>query len=352
MTKGLLYLLLPLLMAFGCLGIGEKGPLPAPGIPETEEVIPETVPPPAETEPPPPTPPLSLKLLWKYETGGPVYGVGVSRGGERTVVGSWDGSLYLLDRKGRLLWRERLQGSVDDAGISEDGALIAATSFLYPERPGALGGRLSLYREDGTLLWVREVKHSKGVDVDPAMGVVVGSEDATVSLYTPSGEEEWVFRARESPWGTWDVAFLSEGGGVIAGGDDARLTLLDPDGRLLWEREHGRRDYLYGVASSQDGRVLAGVSQSRKLFLYNRQGDPLWKSETEGSNYGVALSSDGRYVAVGSWDGSLYLFDGKGRLLHRLPVKGHLNRVSFSPDDRYLVVGSSDGSAYFFEVVG
>ncbi|MBI4344770.1 MAG: WD40 repeat domain-containing protein [Euryarchaeota archaeon] len=256
---------------------------------------------------------------------------------DRVAAASWDGQVRLIAINGSLLWEKKLQGSVEDVGMSQSGAYIAATSFLYPK------GKLYLLDEKGKILWERDVPQSKGVDVGDDGQAVLGSTDGAVRLFARNGAPTWEFKLEKSAWGAWDAAFGS--GGIAVGGDDAYVYLLEPSGKTIWKATAGEKSYLYGVAVS-DGRVAA-ASQDWYVYLYEG-GKLRWKYRTGGSNYGVAVTQG--YVAAGSWDNNIYLLDMDGRLLERHPMAGHVNKLSFSPDRKYLAAGSSDGAVYLFSL--
>lgn len=313
---------------------------------ETQKVPPQTSlaqpaplvqpanPPPAF--PAPLQPAIEPKLLWKYKTGGDVYGVGVASKAEHIVVGSWDGYVYLLNRSGNLIWKFEMKGGVGDVAVSKEH--VAATSYLVQE------GTLYLFSTTGEVLWNKTFpNHLKGVDVG-SWGVAVGSGDGGVYMFHANGTGAWEYRTEKSAWGVWDVALSKEH--IFAGGDDGNLYLLSADGKLIWKKNLGRESYVYGVAISEDGEYSIAVSQDKNVYFF-KNGELLWKRGTGFSNYGAAIS---KYAAAGSWDGHLYLFDRGGNLLWKGSIGSNVNRVAFSPEGSYLAAASSDGYAYFFEI--
>jgi len=48
---------------------------------------------------------LQPRLLWKYLTNGNIYGVALSENAEYSVLGSWDGGVYCLNKKGDFIWK-------------------------------------------------------------------------------------------------------------------------------------------------------------------------------------------------------------------------------------------------------
>lgn len=308
---------------------------PPPTLPLTEA--------PKPTTPPPPTQ-QPLTLLWNYETGFDVYGVGITDDGSMIVGGSGDFYLYAFNRTGGILWKYKTHGAVNDVSITPKGDRIAATSFVTPD------SAIYLLDSRGNLLWKKSLENlSKGVDLAyDGSAVAVGLANNKIKVLDRNGALLWGYETRSSPWGVWDVA-LKRDGGLVAGSDDTYFYVLSPKGELLFNDSKGTGKYIHSVAVSNEGDYIGVVSHDKGIYLYKGT-KLLWRYETGRLNYGVALTAKGDLVAAGSWDKNLYLLNTEGKLIMKYPMNSYVNRVAFSGDGKYLATGTVDGGIYLFEV--
>lgn len=295
-----------------------------------------------------------LTLLWKYDTGFDVYGVGITENGGMIVAGSGDFNLYAFNRTGSLLWKYKTIGAVNDVSITPKGERIIATGFASTDSV------LYLLDSKGRLTWKKSLENlSKGVDISAdGNTIAVGESSGKIVMFDGNGGQKWTYATRPSPWGVWDVA-LKPDGGVVAGADDTYFYVLNTKGELIFNDSKGVGLFINGVAASMEGDYIGIASRSRKKpgdtyepgKVYFYQGTKLlWQYETGRLNYGVALTKKGELVAVGSWDKNLYLLNGKGELIMKYPINSYVDRVAFSGDGKYLATGTVDGGIYLFEV--
>lgn len=295
-----------------------------------------------------------MTLLWKYDTGFDIYGVGITEDGGMTVAGSGDFYIYAFNSTGGILWKYQAKGAVGDVAMTPKGDRIVATSFVTPE------STLYLLDPKGRLVWKKGLENlSKGVDISAdGNTIAVGLSNGKIQVLDRNGAIKWEYLTRDSPWGIWDVA-LKQDGGLVAGSDDTYLYVLNPKGELVFNDSQGSGLYINGVATSTEGDYIGVASRGKRkpgaplqpgaIYLY--QGNKLlWQFETGRLNYGVALTQKAEMVAVGSWDKNLYLLNNRGELVAKYQMDSYVNRVAFSGDGKYLATGTVDGSIYLFEV--
>lgn len=71
---------------------------------------------------------------------------------------------------------------------------------------------------------------------------------------------------------------------------------------------------------------------------------PVLIYKTGGAVTSVAVSGNGQYIVAGSEDGYAYLFDRNGNLLWKFNASGEVRSVDISKDGNYIAVGAEDGS--------
>jgi hypothetical protein len=152
------------------------------------------------------------------------------------------------------------------------------------------------------------------------------------------------------------VAISPDASRIYAGTEDRRVICLDRNGSVLWTGDTDAP--VHSLTLSNDGSLIAAagtnpgttpqgtVSYPNDLFLFDRNGSPLWKYRTGGPNT-VAISDDNSIIAVvGGRYGNLYLFNRTGSLAggRSFPETG--SSLAISDDASRIVVGSVEGSVY------
>ncbi|KAF4230403.1 hypothetical protein CNMCM6457_005979 [Aspergillus fumigatiaffinis] len=161
-------------------------------------------------------------------------------------------------------------------------------------------------------------------------------EKRSPELQTLEGHSHWV----------WSVAFSQDGQLLASGSEDKTIKLWDPTTGALKHTLEGHSDSVWSVAFSQDRQLLASGSDDKTIKLW----DPITgalKHTLDGhsdSILSVAFSQDRRLLASGSCDRTIKLWNPiTGALKHTLD--GHSDSVwslAFSQDGQLLASGSCD----------
>ncbi len=108
---------------------------------------------------------------------------------------------------------------------------------------------------------------------------------------------------------------------------------------------------VYKVSLSNDGRVLAAVSEGGRVRLWTPEGE---KQLSDGAHKGrsVAVSPDGQLVASGSEDGTLRFWRTQdGQVLNTIEAHAdYLFSIGFNPDGRTLFTASGDKKIKLWQV--
>ena len=133
---------------------------------------------------------------------------------------------------------------------------------------------------------------------------------------------------------------------------DGRLSLFDQTGNILWEK---RFYWILDSAISTDGNFIA-VSEVPSggggvVYLYDRQGNFIFKTQTEDGCY-VAVTSQGLVFCAEQYKEGLLELDNTGRVLwtHPKQLDSITNAVAVSASPTYFVVATK--SIYLISIDG
>ena len=273
----------------------------------------------------------------------------------------WSGTVTLWDaHTGRHI--RTLTGrsmGIPSLAYSPDGLTLACSDYqgvrLWHVGTGKHIGMLTGHTATGHY---GSVRHNSIVYSPDGETIASGSSDGTVRLWdihtgqyhnTPIEHTEFVY----------DVAF-SPDGNIIASVEGSPWNSLDPTVRL-WSTASG--EYLAtlahtpnvnSVAFSPQGNILASGSYDDTVLLWDVNTGRRLRTLTghTGGVYSVSFSPDGNTLASGSGDDTVRLWDvDTGR--HLRTLTGHTRvvySVFFSPDGDMLASGSGDDTVRLWTV--
>jgi len=117
-----------------------------------------------------------------------------------------------------------------------------------------------------------------------------------------------------------------------------RYISLTGTKKTLWDYDMGTDSY--GIAISENGRVIAaGCDDQGVYYLNSRQGES-WSYGTGKCVKGIALTPDGRFVAAGSFDRCVYLSTGEGEHLWKYPTGDAVVSTALTNEAREVFAAS------------
>ena len=335
-------------------------------------------------------------LIWSFEVKERVSKILLSSDGSRVVVGSRDGSVYMLnggdEAKEPLklfapnaqprvsnfrtslsintvepLWSFETQTFVKVAVTSNSSRVVVAELRF---------GGLTVLDGQGNLIWSIDTDDDEVVDLD----VAPDGSRIVLALQIESSPNLSAFLLDSQGNTLRSFEFGAAGISAAITPDKSKLAILtfvnrsvdpnvhlvDSQGRVIWS------SLLIGgmteIAITHDGARVAvafipggflGPQRSQlallgigRVILIDEQGNPIWSFDVDGWALSVAITPDGSRVAIGSNDESIYLLDGQGSLLWSFKAGGEIRSVAISSDGSTVAAGSKDGNVYIFDGQG
>ncbi|MEE2757723.1 MAG: hypothetical protein VYA30_13795 [Myxococcota bacterium] len=151
----------------------------------------------------------------------------------------------------------------------------------------------------------------------------------------------------------------AHGGGVLSMSvhpDSKRVATAGQNGRIfIWDAHDGARQqtielgkgWIETLRWSADGQLLA-ASSSRRVFVYDADGNEVWQSEDHPSTVSAIAWSESKELATACYGQVAFFSAGSGQVNQKLEWKGSLVSMVLSPDGDIVACGSQDNSVHFW----
>jgi outer membrane protein assembly factor BamB len=268
--------------------------------------------------------------------------------------------VYFYRGDGTRLWKHTVEGSVWSGSVSPDGRYAAVTTgdrYVYVYKPDPTRPRYRRWRLDGIGHCVTFTPDSKRI--------VVGTwQESGLACYNLEGRFQW--RSRHDTERQYELRNSADGKTILgllpASQHDPgiELRLWDCAGKSLWRKQ---LDGFEAKALVSPGSQYVAISYAdflskegdgiveRKVAVYEVNGRLVW--EKGGLFFGpqlAALSPKGSSVIVSDGEKSLYNIDKRGKILSKLTLSGTIRKTLSSDDGRRILLYCGDGWLYFMHV--
>lgn len=262
-------------------------------------------------------------VLWGQPTENECWGIDIASDGNKVAAGCHDNYVYVVERGGKLLWKEKMMYWVRAACFSHDGNTLLSgtggtlfnsatgaktevertgdwlrTCAFYPDDTGfVIGSReTGSFSPQGTQEWQQIIgEFPMYLGVDENRNVYASGKSRTVFSFDKAGSVRWTYKISEPS--VTAGANTVDGSRVAMGSVGGTVYLFNGNGTLLWRRgalglgEFGAVGH-NAMALSQDGKlVVAGTAPNNCIIAYNEYGTVVWKgcSEADASNPDLLL---------------------------------------------------------------
>lgn len=276
--------------------------------------------------------------LWRITTGDECWGFDVAADG-RVAAGCHDGTVYLADSEGNLLWQVRVtERDLDrEVRFSPDGAAIFTGPYGGESAvllSAATGEPVWTY--SGPREWLRKSRFSPNGE-----RIIAGFGNGLLTMFTRQGTPLWTRFIGQFPM----VLEIDADYNVYAAGKNRELFSFDGEGNLRWRRRIANHVVTAG-SMSEDGSLIVLGTVGDWLYAFNQTGDILWQRSGLMGHNSLAVTPNGEWIVDGS--GSLY--NRHGTLLWK-PEGAELIRstVAISGEAAYIATGDETNVIRIFE---
>jgi len=288
--------------------------------------------------------PDSLKVLWRFKTGGEVKSSPVIDDG-LVFIGSNDGNIYAIDLyKGRKVWAYRTGGAVEASPCVVGGKVFVGSSDSFMYALDARTGELNWKYETGGKILGAANWASTGDGSNTLL--VFGSYDGKVHCVDcTNGKAVWSYETDNYVNGTPAIG----DGKAIVGGCDAMIhviSLSDGSGTGQIDAE------AYIAASAAIFGKEAYVGNYAGLFLRADidTGEIVWKYIEEDSPFFSSPAIGENVVIFGGRDNRLHCVNrSDGKVVWMFQALGEIDSSPVICGDK-VIVGSEDGRLYMLRL--
>ena len=290
-----------------------------------------------------PTEENSNPVIWKSKINSWVPFVTTTSDGSYTGVSSLDGSFYIMDNKGEVLWTDKPGHRVTSISFSDDLSKVSVVT----------GERVYIYTINGEFLTTYKSVQGGFMDITPDGTYIGGSSSNIYAMVYKDGRPAWDYKTDGK---VNDISLTPDGQTLGIASSDNYVYLIR-SGLLLWKQDL-KAPVISVEVTPDSSYVVCGTgsfesdegSKDFKLYLFDGSGKLLWSKNMGHTVSSVSITPDASYIAAGAWDKKAHIFSKSGEPLKQFEAEGNVWSVSITPNGKSLVVGSTDTYVYFLDV--
>ena len=228
-------------------------------------------------------------LTWATKKIRRVRDISISTRTGRMSIASGQKVVYLIDRKGAVIWHRELQSSAVSTSISSNGNVIVVGTNL---------GRLVVFNGKGKILWEAHLSNSdfsvNSVDISSdGKFIVAGTDYSHIYLYDIKGKILW---AKETTGEVLQTCINSNGDYLGYLTSDRKFSFGVKSSRILWEQVFAKQPVWVDMTQTAD--FISVGESATKVTLFSKAGRKVWGFKLRSASLGV-MASGGGYVFVG-----------------------------------------------------
>lgn len=212
----------------------------------------------------------NFELVWEYDIGDWTRTVSFSPDGRLIAAGSSNGAFHLFDLSGKKLWQKSNGGLVPFLiGFDEKNERVCT---------GGKGRNVIVYDKSGKVIWnkiIDQVITAGNMAGDGS--IAVGTVGGSIYYFNPGGN--LLFRKYYGGVGHNGVYLTQNGNYLLVGGINP--TLFDKNGTVLWQKNPGEENRLYGPQEMANGINACSLSEDASLMIlgYDNGKIEFWQGE-------------------------------------------------------------------------
>lgn len=148
-------------------------------------------------------------------------------------------------------------------------------------------------------------------------------------------------------FGLLDIAVHPDQDQFASSGQDGRILIWGASDWSLLHEIDCDDGWVDNLSWSPNGDMLA-ASCSRKIFIFNKFGDEIWRSEKQASTISAIAWSESKEIASACYGQVTFFDSSSGNITQEFKWKGSLVSMVISPDGDIVACGSQDNSVHFW----